>query len=186
MTFRAFCSALPLFWLATIAPRQSAAAQSSSAATGVIGGRVIEAVTEAPVGSATVRVIGQDAVAQTDATGRFVLRGVRVGIVTIEVRRLGFAPVSQGDIAVSPAKPAEVLITVRPIDVQLDAITVRPDAFPAQLTRHSRVDAELQCGGGPTPAWRARRCVARNFRRSGRGRDERGAHRYHRARGCAL
>ena len=133
MTFRAFGRALPLFWLATIAPRQSAGAQSASVATGVIGGRVIKAVTEAPVGSATVRVIGQDAEAQSDATGRFVLRGVRVGIVTIEVRRLGFAPVSKGDIAVSPAKPAEVVITVRPVDVQLDAITVRPDAFPAQL-----------------------------------------------------
>lgn len=105
---------------------------AQTGSVGIISGRVIEALTEAPVQSATVRVVGQEAATQTDAAGRFVLRGVRVGIVSIEVRRLGYAPVVKGDIAVSPAKPAEVAITLRTIDVQLDAVTVRPDAFPAQ------------------------------------------------------
>lgn len=116
---------------APLAAQAAPAAQPG--AVGTITGRVVEAVTEAPVAGATVRVVGQEVAIQSDASGRFVLRGVRVGIVSIEVRRLGFAPVVKGDIAVSPAKPAEVAITLRPIDVQLDAVTVRPDAFPAQM-----------------------------------------------------
>ncbi len=142
---RLLAAALPLslsllFVLSHVAPRALAA--QSTPPTGVIGGRVIEAVTEAPIGSATVRVLGQDVVAQSDAAGRFTLRGVTIGIVTIEVRRLGFAPVSKGDIAVSPAKPAEVTVTLRPIDVQLDVVTVRPDAFPAQLPPSTPVSTQ--------------------------------------------
>ncbi|WP_411279462.1 carboxypeptidase regulatory-like domain-containing protein [Gemmatimonas sp.] len=105
----------------------------AAGATGTISGRLTEALKEAPIVSATVRVLGQAAVAQSDSSGRFTLRGVRIGIVTIEVRRLGFAPVTKGNIAVSPAKPAEVVVVLRPIDVLLDAVTVRPEAFPAQM-----------------------------------------------------
>lgn len=108
-------------------------AQVPTGPVGVIAGRVVEAVTEAPVAGAAVRVVGQAAAAQTDADGRFTLRGIATGIVALEVRRLGYAPVTKGDIAVSPAKPAEVLVTLRPVDVQLQAVTVRPEAFPPQL-----------------------------------------------------
>jgi Carboxypeptidase regulatory-like domain/TonB-dependent Receptor Plug Domain len=117
-------------------------AQGLGQGTGVITGRVLEAVTEAPVLGATVRVIGQGAVAQSDTSGRFTLRGVTVGIVTVEVRRLGFAPVLRGDIAVSPAKPAELTITLRAIDVQLEAVTVRPEAFPAQMPASTPVSTQ--------------------------------------------
>ena len=122
--------------LLAASPKRALVAQAppaQRAAVGVITGRVLEAVTEAPIAGATVRVVGQSDATQSDAGGRFILRGVRVGIVAIEVRRLGFGPVVRGDIAVSPAKPAEVTVTLRPIDVQLDVITVRPEAFPAQM-----------------------------------------------------
>ena len=112
------------------------------AATGVITGRVLEAGTEAPIAGATVRVMGQDIGVQTDAAGRFTLRGVRVGIVALEARRLGFAPVLRGDIAVSPAKPAEVTITLRSVDVQLDVVTVRPEAFPVQMPASTPVSTQ--------------------------------------------
>jgi Carboxypeptidase regulatory-like domain/TonB-dependent Receptor Plug Domain len=118
------------------------AAQSPSAATGVIIGRVTAAVTEAPLVGATVRLLAQEGVAQTDSSGRFTLRGVQTGIVRIEVRRLGYAPVIKGDIAVSPAKPAEVVITMRPVEVQLDAVTVRPEAFPAQTAPSTPVSTQ--------------------------------------------
>ncbi|MDX2184601.1 MAG: carboxypeptidase regulatory-like domain-containing protein [Gemmatimonadaceae bacterium] len=104
-----------------------------TAPTGIITGRVITAVTEAPVVGATIRVLGQELAVQTDDAGRFALRGVRTGIVSLDVRRLGFAPTTKGDISVSPAKPAEVLVTLRPVELQLQAVTVRPEAFPAQL-----------------------------------------------------
>ncbi|MFN5581740.1 carboxypeptidase regulatory-like domain-containing protein, partial [Gemmatimonas sp.] len=111
-------------------------------AVGTATGRIVEAVTEAPVAGATVRVVGQDVAVQSDAAGRFTLRGVRVGIVTIEVRRLGFAAVRRGDIAVSPAKPAELTIVLQPIDVQLDVVTVRPEAFPARMPAATPVSTQ--------------------------------------------
>ncbi|WP_373060280.1 carboxypeptidase regulatory-like domain-containing protein [Gemmatimonas sp.] len=110
--------------------------------TGTITGRITEALKETPVANATVRVLGQEAATQSDSSGRFTLRGVRLGIVTIEVRRLGFAPVTKGNIAVSPAKPAEVAVVLRPIDVQLDAVTVRPEAFPAQMAASTPVSTQ--------------------------------------------
>ena len=122
--------------VATMLPPNAVRAQArlpAAGSTGTIAGRLTEALKEAPVAGATVRVMGQEAVTQSDSSGRFTLRGVRLGIVTIEVRRLGFAPVTKGNIAVSPAKPAEVAVVLRPIDVQLDAVTVRPEAFPAQM-----------------------------------------------------
>jgi hypothetical protein len=118
----------PLFaLLLTICVRPAALMAQS---TGVITGRLVEAVTEAPIAGAVIRVVGQSLQTQSDEAGRFVVRGVPTGIVTLEVRRLGYAPVTRGDIAVSPAKPAEVVITLRPVDVQLQTVTVRPEAFP--------------------------------------------------------
>lgn len=121
---------------------QAQAVPRATEATGVITGRILEAVTEAPISGATVRVIGQPSAVQSDSAGRFTLRGVRVGIVSIEVRRLGYGPVVRGDIAVSPAKPAEVTVALRQIDVQLDVVTVRPEAFPAQMPAATPVSTQ--------------------------------------------
>ena len=128
--------------LASVSPLSIARAQSPDAVTGVITGRVIATITESPIVGATVRVRGQEIVAETDDAGRFTLRGVRTGIVTVEVRALGFAPVSRGDIAVSPAKPAEVLIAMRVVDVQLQTLTVRPEAFPPQASPTTPVSSQ--------------------------------------------
>ena len=114
----------------------------AAGATGTISGRVTEALTQAPIAGATVRVIGQAVTASSDSSGQFTLRNVRVGIVTIELRRVGYTAVSKGNIAVSPAKPAEVLVVLRPIDVQLDAVTVRPEAFPAQMATSTPVSTQ--------------------------------------------
>lgn len=114
----------------------------ATGATGTITGRITEAIKETPVSNATVRVVGQEAATQSDSSGRFTLRGVRLGIVTIEVRRLGFAAVTKGNIAVSPAKPAEVAVVLRAIDLQLEAVTVRPEAFPAQMAVSTPVSTQ--------------------------------------------
>ncbi|MCA2990934.1 TonB-dependent receptor [Gemmatimonas sp.] len=117
-------------------------APAIAGSTGVVTGRIVTATTEAPIAGATIRVVGQEAGAQSEADGRFTVRGVRVGIVTLEVRRLGFAPVRRGDIAVSPAKPAEVTIVLQPVDVQLDVVTVRPEAFPARMPASTPVSTQ--------------------------------------------
>ncbi len=103
---------------------------------------MITATTEAPVNGASIRLRGTQVTAQSDSAGRFTLRDVPIGIVTIEVRALGYAPVSRGDIAVSPAKPAEVTVALRKIDVQLQSVTVRPDAFPRQALPSTPVSTQ--------------------------------------------
>jgi hypothetical protein len=101
-------------------------------APGVISGRVFDAVTEEPLGAVTIRVVGQEAATQSDDGGRFTLSGVRPGIVQLEARRLGYAPLLKGDVAVSAGKPVVVTIAMVRAQVQLQAVTVRPSPFPAQ------------------------------------------------------
>ena len=134
---------LPLILLGAVAlvsaTRSRVQAQERTESRGIVVGRVVAAIGEAPIAGATVRLrvstAGTDAtpvpVTQTDAEGRFTLRGVPVGIVALEVRALGFAPVVRGDVAVSPARPAEVTIRMRTVERQLETVTVRPEAFPA-------------------------------------------------------
>lgn len=111
-------------------PALRLAAQDTTAATAVIGGRVYDAVTEEPITGATVRVRGQVATATTDARGRFVLRGVAPGIITLEARRVGYQPADRADVAASAGKPVELAIAMTRLSTQLAAVTVRPQAFP--------------------------------------------------------
>lgn len=111
---------------------QEPATVSRPAEPGVISGRAFDAVTEQPIVGVTIRVIGQDAATQTDDAGRFTLTNVRPGIVQIEARRLGYAPLLKSDVAVSAGKPVAVSLAMTRLTVQLDAVTVRPSAFPSQ------------------------------------------------------
>lgn len=99
---------------------------------GVISGRIYDAVTEAPIAGAAIRVSGDERVAQSDDAGRFTLREVRPGIVRLEVRRLGYAPLIKTDVAVSAGKPVVVSIALVKATVELASVQVRPQAFTAQ------------------------------------------------------
>ncbi|MBY0490384.1 MAG: TonB-dependent receptor [Gemmatimonadaceae bacterium] len=136
--------------LGVLAPWSATRAQSTPA-TGVITGRVVTIATEAPIVGASVRVLSAtrspELATQTDSLGRFTVRGVPVGIVQLDVRRVGYEAVTRGDVVVSPGKPAEVTISLRPVDVRLATVTVRPTAFPtvpaaATPVSTQRYDAE--------------------------------------------
>ena len=99
---------------------------------GVISGRIYDAVTEAPIAGASIRVSGDERVAQSDDAGRFTLREVRPGIVRLEVRRLGYASLIKTDVAVSAGKPVVVSIALVKATVELESVQVRPHAFRAQ------------------------------------------------------
>jgi hypothetical protein len=137
---RSYIQAVCAAFFFAVTPRLCA--QAPGQPTGTVVGRVVTAVTEAPISGANIRVRGQELTTVTDEQGSFTLRGVTTGIVTLEIRALGFAPVSRGDIAVSPAKPAEVLVVLRPVSAQLQSVTVRPEAFPPQLPVLTPVSAQ--------------------------------------------
>jgi hypothetical protein len=109
------------------------AGASTSAATGVVEGRVLGAG-EAPVRGAAVRVLGlgdlAPSAAVSDSAGRFTLRGVPAGVWRLEVRRLGYAPRVVSDVVARAGKPAEVRVVLTPAPAVLAGATARPDYFP--------------------------------------------------------
>ncbi|HEX4932781.1 MAG TPA: TonB-dependent receptor, partial [Gemmatimonadaceae bacterium] len=116
------------------APARVAAAQAPTPGPapqpGLISGRVFDAVTEEPLAGVTVRVVGQDIATQSDDAGRFALANVRPGIVQLEARRIGYAPLLRGDVAVSAGKPVVVTLALARLDVRLQGVIVRPSPFP--------------------------------------------------------
>lgn len=118
----------------------AAAPAAAQPAAGVVAGRVLD-VTRAPLAGAVVRVLPGPGAAdpavpptQTDAAGRFVLRGVRAGVVQLEVRRLGYTPRIIGDVVVRAGQPADLRIVLDPAAVALAGVTVRPTDFRAVAT----------------------------------------------------
>src|SRR5258705_2974313 len=74
--------------LAVVAPPRSAAAQGSASVTG----RVVDSATALAVSGARVTLVGRPTGTATDRDGRYLLKGLAAGTVTIRVQRIGFAP----------------------------------------------------------------------------------------------
>ncbi len=112
----------------------AAASAQVTSASGLIDGRVRSASTEQPVAGATLRVVGTDLVVVSGDDGRFRLRAP-VGVVRLEVRAIGFAPITRGDVVVSAGKPTTLVIDLQPRVVQLATVDVQPSYFePARET----------------------------------------------------
>jgi TonB-linked SusC/RagA family outer membrane protein len=69
---------------------RGASAQGGST-TGTITGRVTEAGSTSPLGSASIRVTGTQIGAQSGSDGRFTIRGIRPGTVDLQVTRIGYS-----------------------------------------------------------------------------------------------
>ena len=69
------------------------AANTAAAQTGVVSGSVTDANTGRPLQQVRVQIVGnQQAVTATDPNGRFLIRNVPVGDVTLRVQQLGYRP----------------------------------------------------------------------------------------------
>ena len=72
------------------------AATTASAQTGAVAGSIADATTGRPLTQVRVQIVGnQQAVSASDANGRFVIRNVPVGDVTLRVQQLGYRPESR-------------------------------------------------------------------------------------------
>jgi TonB-linked SusC/RagA family outer membrane protein len=71
------------------------AAPAAAQATGTITGSVIAAGSEAPLASAQIAAQGTNRLTLSDVNGRFRLTGLPAGEVVLEVRRVGFRPLTQ-------------------------------------------------------------------------------------------
>jgi hypothetical protein len=98
---------------------------------GVLAGRVVSAATREPVSGASVRVLPAGAGAVSDSTGSFVVREVPLGIVRVEIRRLGYAPQVRTDVVIGSARSTELLVELVPVPTTLANVSVRPAWFSA-------------------------------------------------------
>ncbi len=108
-------------------------------ASGVIDGRVRSGPTQQPIANATIRVGGTEFTVISAEDGRFRLRAP-AGVVRLEVRAIGFAPVVRGDVVVSAGKPSTVVIDLQPRVVQLSTVDVAPSYF--DVPRESPVSTQ--------------------------------------------
>ena len=95
------------------------------AAQGIITGQVVNGTTRRGIPEARVAVEGTAAAAVTNADGRFVLRQLAPGIVSVRVRAIGFQPATLGNILVSSGKPTELTVTLAPAPVALATVAVQ-------------------------------------------------------------
>ena len=84
-------------------------------------GRVYDALTDDPVATAAVSVVGRAATAESNRQGNFVLDEVPRGEQEIEIRRLGYATLRQ-PIAIRPGITTEVEVGLVPTPVEMEPL----------------------------------------------------------------
>ncbi len=96
---------------------------------GTLGGQIVNNSTKMGIPGVTVRVQGTSIGAVTKADGRFLVRNVPAGIVSVRVSNIGYKETVVTDIAVSPGKPAEVLIGLEESTLEAAETVVTASAF---------------------------------------------------------
>src|SRR5262245_25369139 len=76
--------------LLAVLPCMKASAQQTRDTTGVVAGRVVDAVTSEPRVGAGVAIVGTNRGAIADASGSFVITAVSIGNATVRARLLGY------------------------------------------------------------------------------------------------
>ena len=116
--------------LSLLAPVSVSAAQSPVTAipTGRIVGRIIDASNGTGLTDVGIQVVGTTLGTTSGVDGRFVLPAVPAGTVTIQARRIGFAPKTVTGIMLDPGSTLEQDISLETATVQLVAQIVTASA----------------------------------------------------------
>ncbi len=131
------------------APLALHAQGAAPASTGRIVGRVIDAATGQGITDVTVQVVGTTTGTMSGIEGRFTLPSVAAGTVTLQARRIGYAPKTVTGIFVEPGKTVEQNISLAQAAAQLSAQMVTAaaergsvsEALDAQRTSSGIVNA---------------------------------------------
>lgn len=130
------------------APPRALAQQSS--ARGRVVGRVVDAQSGAPLPGARVSVVGTDSWAIVSVDGRYTLMQVPAGVVSVNVRLIGYQPKTVSSVRVPAGEAAVLDIAMPPAEaMELETITVTAEAergsvvaaFEAQRTATNIVNA---------------------------------------------
>ena len=89
--------------------------------SGRLLGRIYDAMTEEPVATAAISVVGRPGSVESDRQGEFALADIPPGERRLEVRRLGYAPLTY-PIVMSPGITTEVGVGLVPAPVEMEPI----------------------------------------------------------------
>jgi hypothetical protein len=106
---------------------------------------VVIALDSTPLGNASVRLMGTDLAALTDADGRFSIGGVHAGLHLIQVKRIGYASVVSR-LEFGRGETLAVQVVLEELAVQLPEMEVSGDAAPPAMLRGFY--ARKEHGGG--------------------------------------
>jgi len=96
---------------------------------GTIAGQLVDAETNAALAQARVIVRGLTIQSTTDGSGRFILRNVPTGVHTIDVRRIGYAPVVREGVVVARGDTVRLSLVATRTALRLAEVTVAPGSF---------------------------------------------------------
>jgi len=100
----------------------------SAARVGRIVGRVIDATTGQGLTDVGVQVVGTTLGTMTGVEGRYNIPNIPAGTVTVQVRRLGYAPKTVTGILLGAGQTLEQNITMQPATVQLQTVQTTASA----------------------------------------------------------
>jgi len=96
---------------------------------GSIKGRVIDAVSQAPIPGASVLVVGTQQGAATDDAGSFKISGLPVGTYSLTIRSVAYEPQSRSDIIVRSKRITFVEAELVPTTTEIEGMTVTAGYF---------------------------------------------------------
>ncbi|MEO7963492.1 MAG: TonB-dependent receptor plug domain-containing protein, partial [Gemmatimonadaceae bacterium] len=101
------------------------AANTATAQSGAISGSVTENSTGRPLGQVRVQVVGNErAAAATDPSGRFTIRDVPAGLVTLRAVRIGYRPESHPvTVAANDTVRVEIRLSESAVELQQVVVT---------------------------------------------------------------
>jgi hypothetical protein len=97
--------------------------------TGTIAGVVSDGMTKEPLVGANVVVVGSSLGASTNAEGRFVIRRVPVGTYSVRVSSIGYLAITETDVVVASAKPAELDVQLMENEIKIEGVEVTAGYF---------------------------------------------------------
>jgi TonB-linked SusC/RagA family outer membrane protein len=104
-------------------------------AAGTIAGTILTAGTETPIVSAQIAAQGTGRLTLSDANGHFRLTGLPAGEVTLEIRRVGFRPLTQR--ATVGNETLRILLSEAPIELNALVVTGTAGAVEARTVGNS-------------------------------------------------
>jgi TonB-dependent receptor len=138
-------TALTALAAATVSPLSAQEATPVAASPGRLVGRIIDAQSGTGLADAGVQVVGTTIGVQSGVDGRYSVAGIPAGTVTIQVRRLGYAPKTVTGILLRAGQTLEQSVALEPATIRLQQQVVT--ATSERGTVSEALDAQRNATG---------------------------------------